>query len=208
MPKIVNFHWFLIKIFENFFCVRAPGTPYKCILQNFFPNFREKVEKFFRKFCFFKIMKNRPKSVIFHWFFTKNFRKFLRRPGGSAPRNPTPGDPLQAFSLVQKIPPTPRPCQRMVLIWKKFDSGLGSWSEKNRFWLGVLSWKNFDSGLGSWSEKNRFWLGSWSEKISILAGDPGRYPPPPTWDRVNVWPSSPDSGEAFKQFHRKNRLKM
>ena len=54
--------------------------------------------------------------------------------------------------------------------------------------------KIFDSGLGSWAEKIDFGWGFWSEKSSILAGGPGRYPPPQTWDRVNVWVWPPWAG--------------
>ena len=98
-------------------------------------------------------MKNRPKIVIFHCFFTKNFPKFL------LPRNPPRGEPLQAFRLVQKIPPLPRPCHRMVLIWKKSILAGGPDLKKFRVWLVVLIWKNRFWQGGPGLKKFRFWLG-------------------------------------------------
>ena len=62
---------------------------------------------------FIKILKNWPKIVIFHWFLIKNFEIFSRVRGAQPPGTPHAATPYNP-GLVQKIPPPPRPCQRMV----------------------------------------------------------------------------------------------
>ena len=76
-----------------------PPEPPTMHTSKFFTNFREKFEKFVRKFCknrniFIKIMKNWPKI-------------------GSAPGTPHAATPDKPLALSTKSP-TPGPCHRMV----------------------------------------------------------------------------------------------
>ena len=113
--------------FWTIFLIKSRANPQQMHTTKFFPNFREKFEKFFWKFCknrksFIKIMKNWPKIVIFHCFFNKNFWKFLRRSGGSVHRNPPGSDPpTSLWPCPKKSPQIPGPCHRMLQNLRKLE---------------------------------------------------------------------------------------